>query len=157
MNKIIAGYWEGVSIQADTNKQLAYVGRCLEVATYITKESASSINIINSTTAVDTSKVFKGYTTFGVIGALAGSQAVTEILVEIVWNNGEKSIAKVSKDIYERMLIGMNTNYTSETIKIVHEDAVQMQQSDEKDRLMIFAAVVLVVGFIILIGVLSNT
>lgn len=157
MNKIIAGYWEGVSIQADANKQLAYVGECLEVATYITKESASSINIINSTTAVDTSKVFKGYTNFGVMGALAGAQAVTEILVEIVWNNGEKSIAKVSKDIYERMLIGMNTNYTSESIKIVHEDAVQMKKSDEKDRLMIFAAVVLVVGFFILIGVLSNT
>ena len=121
INEVIAGHRQGSSIHADPNQQLAYIG----TNEYLTKVLVSSVNLINSTTEVDTTKIASGYWNFGAMGALAGAQANTEILIEIIWKSGEKSIAKVTKEMFERILVGMNTEYTSESLTRVKEQEYQ--------------------------------
>ncbi len=142
MNEIISGYRSGAKFQEDPNNQLVHIGS----SEYITKNLVSSVNLINSTTEVNTSGVLTGAAIAGAVGALASIGSVTEILVEINWNNGEKSIAKVSKSVFERILIGLGNDYTQSDIKNIENERINNKSESEKNALMIATAVTLVVG-----------
>ena len=151
MNEIIAGYKEGCTISILPHSRIA----CVSTDLYFTKVHVSDMQLVNSTTAVDTTSIVKGLTQFGAMGALAGAQAQTEILVQIFWKNGEKSIAKVSKDMFEVMLIGMNTDYTPDSLKTTISDARKaaeyQKQKDEEMTPGKIIFIVLLCGWIVLV------
>lgn len=118
MNEIVAGYLEGSNIYSDPNKKLAYVG----MQKYITKLEVSNVNIINTTNTVDKSSVIGGAIIAGGVGALVGATPSTELLIEICWNNGQKSIAKVTKETFDLMIIGLHTDYTQNQINDITEE-----------------------------------
>lgn len=153
MNEIIAGYRSGSIIKEDPNKQLAYIG----IDEYFTKVLVADIKLVNSTTEVDTSAVFRGAMMAGAMGALAGASASTEILVEIFWKNGEKSIAKVTRSIFERMLVGVNTEYTEEQVKQIGDYRREKEVADHGNdnvKAFVIMIVVFIVGFLLFMPLL---
>ena len=146
MNEIVAGYGTGAKICKDPNRKLAYITKSI----YITQLDFSSVNIINSSSYVEGSKVLGGALLAGGVGALIGASNSTELLIEINWRNGEKSIAQVKKDIFDLMIIGLNSYYTRDQIdSIAKAKDAKLQEEKSNDQLQLWGIALVWLLFII--------
>ena len=137
---IISGKYNECKIKKDPVRNMAYVD--VGSGVNIIRQNVERVEIINSTSDSNQANVMKGAFYAGTAGALVASASTTEILIMIYWVDGETSIAKVGKEIFEAITVGMHTNFTEqETDKLNTErtEAIEKKKAeDDKAKFWMF-------------------
>lgn len=129
MNEIISGKYSGCKIEKDAERNVAFL---TPNYTYIAKNNVARIEIINSTntTAGDP---LAGAIIGGATGAIIASSTVYEALIEITWKDGQTSIAKVNKEIFEALTISIRKVYSEEQFERLTQRRIEKEKKDKED------------------------
>lgn len=122
VNTIISGLYEGATIKKSSTGKAAYI-----IANggyqYINQQNVANITTVNKESVNNVMDASLGSAVFGTGGAVIGMNQ-KQILLEIHWKNGGKSLAKVDADINEAIVVGMYENLSS-------SQQEKMQKGDE--------------------------
>ena len=103
INTIISGKYAGNTIAKSPSKNCAYIQGA---NVYINKLHVKSVNDINRSSVNSYGDAAIGTVLFGTGGAALGTNK-NQILLEIEWVEGDKSLIKVSPEIQEAIIVGM--------------------------------------------------
>ena len=122
-DKVLAGEYTGAEIKVSANGQSAYVLASGEQAHYINKLNVESVSEVNRTSSNDVASAFVGQALIGNAGLLLGSNQ-KEIMLEIHWKDGTKSLVTVGNNDHQAIIIGMYNDTTqAQQDKIATQDA----------------------------------
>ena len=122
-DKVLAGEYTGAEIKVSANGQSAYVLASGEQAHYINKLNVESVSEVNRTSSNDVASAFVGQALIGNTGLLLGSNQ-KEIMLEIHWKDGTKSLVTVGNNAHQAIIIGMYNDTTqAQQDKIATQDA----------------------------------
>ena len=122
-DKVLAGEYTGAEIKVSANGQSAYVLASGEQAHYINKLNVESVSEVNRTSSNDVASAFVGQALIGNAGLLLGSNQ-KEIMLEIHWKDGTKSLVTVGNNAHQAIIIGMYNDTTqAQQDKIATQDA----------------------------------
>ena len=122
-DKVLAGEYTGAEIKVSANGQSAYVLAPGEQAHYINKLNVESVSEVNRTSSNDVASAFVGQALIGNAGLLLGSNQ-KEIMLEIHWKDGTKSLVTVGNNAHQAIIIGMYNDTTqAQQDKIATQDA----------------------------------
>lgn len=111
VNTIISGLYAGAAIKKSSTGKAAYI-----IANggyqYINQQNVDNITTVNKETVNNVMDASLGSAVFGAGGAVIGMNQ-KQILLEIQWKNGGKSLAKVDADINEAIVVGMYETLSS--------------------------------------------
>ena len=141
-SKVMSGEFKDCYIHKATTDNLAYIDVYGE-RLYLTRQTVKSmehLSLTNTTSSVD---VIKGAVIAGTAGAIAASTPQMSNLVKVVWNDDETSIIKVDSDVYEALIIGMNTDVSVEDTKTVSENDLQKKQNENTSNLLMWIFIAL--------------
>lgn len=139
INVVLSGKFANMPIKKSETSKYAYVPG----GSYIVKNRVKSINMVNQAGTTSYGKALTGTALFGTGGAALGTN-IQEMLLEINWYTGDKSLVKVNKEMYEAMTVGMYDNLSEEKLR-------EITEKDEKDRAN--APLHFIVGLIVIVGV----
>lgn len=131
---IIGGRLEGGEICFDsieldnrTTFEYAYV-QYGDVAYFIAQGGVESITVVDSS---NSGNILRGYLYLGITGAMIANQ-MKDNLIEITWTNGEKSLAKVSKEKFEKI---MKCSYkTCNQIVTARKNREEKREKEKRER-----------------------
>lgn len=112
VNTVIAGEYANGEIKISSNGQSAYIflnGK----SKYINKLNVESVKEVNKASAVDGGGALVGYAIAGGAGMLLGGKQ-DEIILEIYWKDGKKSLIKATSTVHEAIIISMYNDVTPE-------------------------------------------
>jgi hypothetical protein len=145
-DKVLAGEYTGAEIKVSANGQSAYVLAPGEQAHYINKLNVESVSEVNRTSSNDVASAFVGQALIGNAGLLLGSNQ-KEIMLEIHWKDGTKSLVTVGNNAHQAIIIGMYNDTTqAQQDKTATQDA-----SARKTGTIITIAIVIICTLIYLI------
>ena len=122
-DKVLAGEYTGAEIKVSANGQSAYVLAPGGQAHYINKLNVESVTEVNRTSSNDVASAFVGQALIGNAGLLLGSNQ-KEIMLEIHWKDGTKSLITVGNSAHQAIIIGMyNETTQAQQDKIAAQDA----------------------------------
>lgn len=122
-DKVLAGEYTGAEIKVSANGQSAYVLAPGGQAHYINKLNVESVSEVNRTSSNDVASAFVGQALIGNAGLLLGSNQ-KEIMLEIHWKDGTKSLITVGNNAHQAIIIGMYNDTTqAQQDKIATQDA----------------------------------
>lgn len=154
LNSVIAGLYEGQKIVVDSNSKYAYI----EPSVFISKSRVSSIGGAQAFTGSSFNSAATGAVIAGAAGAVVGAtNKATGQIVTINWNDGNKSLVKISNDVYEACLRGMYTSLSlDEEQKIVNNDRAVAKATAEKAEMSKALWALAWAGFCILAFIMEN-
>lgn len=126
---IISGKHSGCRIKRDTERNIAFT---VPHFISLTKNNVDHIDVINSANT-PVGNALKGAIVAGAVGALVASSTITEILVEIVWKDGQTSIARVSKEVFEAIIVGIRKVYSEEQLKSLQKQREEKHKKEQED------------------------
>ena len=112
VNTVIAGEYANGEIKISSNGQSAYIflnGK----SKYINKLNVESVKEVNKASAVDGGGALVGYAIAGGAGMLLGGTQ-EEIILEIYWKDGKKSLIKATSVVQEAIIVSMYNDVTPE-------------------------------------------
>ena len=112
VNTVIAGEYANGEIKISSNGQSAYIflnGK----SKYINKLNVESVKEVNKASAVDGGGALVGYAIAGGVGMLLGGTQ-EEIILEIYWEDGKKSLIKATSVVQEAIIVSMYNDVTPE-------------------------------------------
>lgn len=122
-DKVLAGEYAGSEIKISANGQSAYVLAPGGQAHYVNKLNVENVTEVNRTSSNDVASAFVGQALIGNAGLLLGSNQ-KEIMLEIHWKDGTKSLITVRNNVHQAIIIGMYNDTTqAQQDKIASQDA----------------------------------
>ena len=111
-NVIVSGRYTGCTIVKSPTKNCAYVNGANGANLYINKLHVKEVNDINKSSVNSYGDAAVGTLLFGAGGAALGTNK-NQMLLEIEWVEGDKSLIKVSPEIQEAIIVGMYEEVSS--------------------------------------------
>lgn len=128
-NKVVAGTYEGASINWDDSYGIAWVGK-RQQDRLIIKQNVSAINKLNQSGGDTVRGAFWG----GVVGAMIAQDIGGSVTVEIVWKNGQLSLVNLAKGAYEIILQSFYKDASSFIAKLGEEERKRVLRAKELEE-----------------------
>ena len=137
-NEILEGKYKGNKIIKSLTSNYAAV-KIPGGYIYVASSNCSNIQLLNQGTNGSMGSALVGGVVAGPTGAIIGAASNgSNQLIKINWVTGEYSIVEVSNDIYNAILVGMNTNTDKSSLEeLSSKDA----KSDQSNTLIAFVIV----------------
>lgn len=119
INTIISELYQGAKIKKSSTGKAAYVV-ALGNYQYINRQNVSNVVTLNKESINNVMDASLGSAVFGAGGAVLGMNQ-KQILLEIQWANGGKSLAKVDADMNEAIVVGMYENLSAQQQQVMRQ------------------------------------
>lgn len=130
INIVLSGSFEGCKIEGSSNSKYA---RIKNTSYYFVKDKVTSISMVNQMRKTSLTSAAVGTAVFGTGGAALGNNK-QEIILEVNWKHGGKSLIKVNPSMYEKIVSGMFKDVINENLD---ELKAKDNKSNENDQILI--------------------
>lgn len=149
MNFILGGYLKGENINSILGEYVK-VGNVL-----ISTETVQKITLLDENS---TNYALKGAIYGGTTGAIVGANTVDKkMLIEILWKDGQKSVAEVEPEIYQAIMVSACSTPPSDSVlkhatQLDIDKQIRQMEADTTAKCIMIVIIAVIICAIIIFG-----